>query len=115
MPPTLGDRLFHIIEAVQSIQDLIAGNSEEDIAKSQTQRLALERLFEIISEASRWIPADVKARETEIDWQRMADLGNVLRHAYHRVDVGRMLSIATADLPPLKAFVQRVIDEEKKK
>jgi len=114
MPPSLGDRLLHIIDAIQRVQNLIAGKSEEEIAASPTERLALERLLEIISEASRWIPADKKAKETQIDWQSMADLGNVLRHAYHLVNVGRMLSIVHADLPPLKAFVQRVIDEEKK-
>lgn len=42
----------------------------------------------------------------------MADLGNWLRHAYHRIDVDILLSIAQNDLPPLKAFVERVIREE---
>ena len=49
-------------------------------------RMAVERLFEIISEASRFIPEDMKAKEKDIAWQRMADLGNWLRHAYHRID-----------------------------
>lgn len=45
----------------------------------------------------------------------MADLGNLLRHAYHGVDVARLMKIAAADLPPLKAFVERILDQEKKR
>jgi len=74
-------------------------------------RLAVERAFEIISEASRRIPDDVKAQQKAIDWRRMADFGNVLRHAYHRVDPQMLLTFATRDLPPLKAFAERIIRE----
>jgi len=52
-------------------------------------RLAVERLLETISEALRHIPVDMKAKEPKINWRRLADLGNWLRHAYHRTDPGR--------------------------
>jgi uncharacterized protein with HEPN domain len=41
----------------------------------------------------------------------MVDLGNRLRHAYHRVEPSILWEIAQHDLPPLKAFVERVIRE----
>ena len=113
MPPTLGDRLIHIIEAIDTIRSIIAGKSSEDISNHLYLRLALERLLEIICEASRHVPSDIKAGETNIDWQRIIDLGNLLRHAYHRVDVSLLMTIAQADLPPLKAFVERVLQDER--
>lgn len=113
MPPSLGDRLAHILVAIDDINNLLHGRSREDFAADRPRRLAVERAFEIISEASRHVPATVKERESQINWQRsMADLGNWLRHAYHRIDVDILLSIAQNDLPPLKAFVERVIREE---
>lgn len=42
----------------------------------------------------------------------MVDLGNVLRHVYHRVDFDRLLRTAEKDLAPLRTFVKRVVDEE---
>ncbi len=114
MPPTLGDRLFHILEAIDDIQSILSSQKIADISSSRHTRLALERLFEIVCEASRHVPSEVKAREASIDWQHMTDLGNLLRHAYHRVDVSRLMEIAQTDLPPLKAFVQKVVDEEPK-
>lgn len=109
MPPTLGDRLFHILTAIEDIRTLLQGRSRTDFASDIMLRLAVERLFEIISEASRFIPAEIKAKEGSIPWQRMADLGNWLRHAYHRIDPDILWNIAENDLAPLKNFVERVV------
>jgi uncharacterized protein with HEPN domain len=111
MPPTLADRLVHILAAIDTIQTLIAKKALQDFTNDIPLRLAVERAFEIISEASRRIPENIKARQMTIEWQRMADLGNLLRHAYHRVEPQILLDIAKRDLPPLKAFAERVIRE----
>jgi uncharacterized protein with HEPN domain len=41
---------------------------------------AVERGLEIISEASRHVPPDLQAPETEIPWRQIAAIGNLLRH-----------------------------------
>lgn len=107
MPPTLGDRLARIIEAIDNIQTFVA-------SKDLMLRLAHERSFKIICEASRHVPPEIKASVVEIDWRHMTDLGNLLRHAYHRVDVARLMKIAGTDLPPLKRFVEKVLRDEKR-
>lgn len=111
MPPTLGDRLAHILTAIEDIRTLLRGRSRADFASDLVLRMAVERLFEIISEASRYIPEDMKAEEKNIAWQRLADLGNWLRHAYHRIDTDILWNIFENDLPPLKEFVARIIRE----
>lgn len=47
---------------------------------------AVTRALEIISEASRRLPADLKERHTELDWPAIAAAGNVYRHEYEAVD-----------------------------
>lgn len=76
-------------------------------------RLAVERLFEIISEASRFIPEDLKAKSANIPWRRIADLGNWLRHAYHRIDADILWNIAENDLAQLKRFVEQICNQNK--
>lgn len=115
MPPTLADRLIHILDAILGIEQLLAGKTQSDVTKNRHLRLARERELEIISEPSRKVPERVKTEEKEIDWHNRAALGNRLRHAYHRIDVEIILSIAKVDLPPLKVFVERVLAEEKKR
>ena len=107
MPPTLADRLVHILDAI----DDMSGATVASFAVDKFRRMVVERSFEIICEASRHPPANVKAQQPEIDWQAMVDFGNRLRRAYHRIDASLLWQIAERDLPPLKAFVERVMRE----
>jgi uncharacterized protein with HEPN domain len=81
------------------------------VSLSLVTRLAVERLLEVISEASRFIPPEVKSQETGIDWRRLADLGNWLRHAYHSADASLMWAMVENDLEPLKIFAERIAKE----
>ena len=113
MPPSLGDRLARILTAIEDIRALLEGRSPADFEADRMRRVAIERLFEIVSEASRFIPEDMKAKEKNIAWKRMADLGNWLRHAYHRIDSEILWNIAQNDLEPLKRFVEQVVQKSK--
>jgi uncharacterized protein with HEPN domain len=111
MPPTLADRLVHILDAINDIQAFLSDTTVASFTADKYRRMVVERSFEIICEASRHLPADVKAQHPEIDWQGMLDFGNRLRHAYHRVDANLLWEIAERDLGPLKAFVERAMGE----
>jgi uncharacterized protein with HEPN domain len=47
---------------------------------------AVVRALEIVSEATRRLPPDMKARYPEIDWAAISAAGNVYRHEYEGVD-----------------------------
>lgn len=59
------------------------GKSFRDFEQDRSTRYVVERALEIISEASRRLPGDVKSTRGEIDWRAMGAIGNVLRHEYH--------------------------------
>jgi uncharacterized protein with HEPN domain len=109
VPPSLADRLQHILDAIADIEKGLSGKSPAEFSQDRLLRLAIERLLEVISEASRHIPDQVKARDPTIPWRRVADLGNVLRHAYHRVDPDVLWAIAINDLPALRSLIDSVI------
>jgi uncharacterized protein with HEPN domain len=113
MPPTLADRLTHVLTAIDTIQSALANKRYQDLASDMMLRLAVERSFEIICEASRRIPDDVKAEQPDINWRAMVDFGNRLRHAYHRIEPIILWEIAQQDLPALKAFVEQKSREGK--
>jgi uncharacterized protein with HEPN domain len=115
VPPSLGDRLAHILTAIDDIRTLLRGRSREEFESDLMLRMAVERLFEIISEASRFIPKDLKAKEKGIAWERVADLGNWLRHAYHRIDPEILWNIVQDDLEPLKHFVAQIVRADNSK
>ena len=55
----------------------------------------------------------MKERDKDVAWQKLADLGNRLRHSYHRVDPNILWDSVENDLEPLKRFVERVVQNEK--
>jgi uncharacterized protein with HEPN domain len=109
--PTVSDRIGHIAAAIANIQHMLAGQTRDSFANDLVLRLAVERLLEIVSEASRFIPSDQKAKEPGINWRGLADIGNWLRHAYHRTDADLLWTVVEDDLEPLKNFVERTAKE----
>ena len=104
MPPTLGDRLIHVLTAIENIRAALADRSLADFTADPLRRMAVERPFVIMSEASRY--KEMKEREKNIAWQMLADLSNLLRRAYHRIDPNILWEITENDLEPLKRFVR---------
>ena len=64
-----------------------------------------------ISEASRRLPQEMKATQTQIPWRKVADIGNVLRHEYDDVADAEVWRIVVDDLPALRSAVQSMIDK----
>lgn len=107
--PTSADRLRHILEAIADVQAYTAGRSYDDYLADDMRRQAVERCLEIVSEASRHVPGEAKARHPGIPWRGVADFGNVLRHGYPDVKDRRVWEIVTNDLLPLKDAVERIL------
>ncbi len=107
MPPTTVERITHIVEAIASIRRAVTGHTFQSFTEDETLRRAVERLLEIISEASRHLPDHMKDSELAINWRRLADLGNWLRHAYHRTDAGLLWVMIENELDPLETFALR--------
>jgi uncharacterized protein with HEPN domain len=66
---------------------------------------AVTRCLEIISEASRRLPDDLKARHPSIAWRDMAGAGNIYRHDYEEVAAQHVWDTVQIDLPPLRAAI----------
>ncbi len=73
------------------------------------KRRAVERCLEIVSEASRKLPADLKDSHPTIPWRAIAGIGNVLRHDYDEVDPRIIWQAATAEIIPLRNVVDAIL------
>ncbi len=68
---------------------------------------AVTRCLEIISEASRRLPEELKARHPAIEWREMAASGNLYRHEYEDVAARRVWDTVHNHLPPLRAVIEQ--------
>jgi uncharacterized protein with HEPN domain len=69
---------------------------------------ATERGLEIISEASRSIPAELKKEALDVPWSQIASIGNILRHEYQRVEPLIVWNIIGEHLGPLEEAAHRL-------
>jgi len=67
---------------------------------------AVTRCLEIISEASRRLPDELKARHPSIAWRQMAGAGNVYRREYEDVAAQYVWDTVRRALPPLRAVIE---------
>ncbi len=95
-------RIHDMLESIKGIEQAIRGKSYRDYQRSWVLRSALERGLEVISEASRHLGRELKARHREVRWKDIAGIGNILRHEYQRVDDRIIWNAVKNELPPLK-------------
>ncbi|MGH6864533.1 MAG: HepT-like ribonuclease domain-containing protein [Methylocella sp.] len=98
---SIAPRLADVVEAIEHIRSVLAAVSLEDFEGDWQKRWLIERGLEIISEASRHLPDDIKSRHSEIPWRKIAGIGNVLRHNYERIALDVLWKLAQDDLPAL--------------
>jgi uncharacterized protein with HEPN domain len=111
VPRTVLLRLTDIHDTIVGIQALVGVATIDDFANSWSMQRAVERGIEIISEASRHIPNDLKGLAPEMPWHQIAAIGNLLRHEYQRVDVTATWNIVEVYLPTLATAIERLMME----
>lgn len=67
---------------------------------------AVVRALEIISEATRKIPDELKDLYEQIDWVAVAAAGNIYRHEYEAVDEAIIWYTIKIGLEPLREFAE---------
>lgn len=99
----LTDIQHHIAMA----QGFVRRVAEAEFLDDNLRLYAVTRCLEIISEASRRLPAALKDRHPTIAWPQIAAAGNIYRHEYEDVAARRVWRTLTVDLPVLLAVVEQ--------
>lgn len=107
MARELGPALSDMRKAIARLR-LLRDEADLTLAPFSDERALVERFIEIISEASRSIPAEVKDQFPHMGWRRIADVGNHIRHAYHRVDREILLNILEHDIDVLDETLSEI-------
>jgi uncharacterized protein with HEPN domain len=102
MARSLTPRLSDIIEAIGRIRTETTDVTLDAFEADWRKRWLVERGLEIISEASRHLTPELKARHPDIPWPKIAGIGNVMRHDYERVAPDVLWNVARDDLLSLE-------------
>jgi uncharacterized protein with HEPN domain len=102
--------LDDIVAAADKIADFTAGLSKDQFLKDERTYDAVIRNLEIIGEAAKNIPDDIRQNFPEIEWRKAAGLSDILVHEYFAVDTEIIWDVIANKLPLLRRQVVKILD-----
>lgn len=104
--------LQHILESISEIEKYTKDISEDKFMKSTQIQDAVVRRLEIIGEAAKNIPGDIRDRYDFIPWKKITGSRDVLIHDYFEVNIEAVWDTVTKDIPKLKQDIKRLLKEK---
>ena len=102
------ERLRDIMEAIAAIERY-SGCEKEAFERDELLQTWFVRLLQIIGEAARAIPEEVRALAPEIPWPQIAGMRNVLVHGYFEVDTDLVWDAAVRDVSAMKPAIEHLL------
>lgn len=100
--------LSNIQECIERIEEYTKGGKEEFMQTKMIQD-AVIRNFEIIGEATKRLSPELRSKYSDVPWQQMAGLRDVLIHDYLKVNLNLVWQIIEQNLSDLKRQVAATI------
>jgi len=103
--------LKDIIMAINSIENFIEGLDFDQFKIDDKTSSAVIRKFEIIGEATKNIPDNIREQYSQIPWKDIAGMRDKMIHAYSEVDLKLVWTTIHQRLPDLKSIIEKLIDK----
>lgn len=88
--------------------------TKDDLIDDEVLKRAITRSLEIIGEASKSIPADIKLNWPEVPWKNIAGMRDKLIHDYIGVNYTIVWDVVKNKIPEIKSVISRIIDQQSK-
>lgn len=101
--------MAHIMEAVEKIERYSAGKTYEDLLSDSLLQDGLARQLQIIGEACKQLPKNIKDDNPNVPWKAIAGMRDVLVHQYAGIDHKAVWDAVKNDVPELKKAVEKLL------
>ena len=111
MPREYKAYLKDILEAVYKIERYTENIGFEEFVSNELVQDGVVRNLEIIGEAAKNIPEDIKREYPDVEWRKIAGLRDILIHAYFGIDVEIVWDIVKNKVPKLKEKIEEILSK----
>ena len=109
MSASMSPYLQHILTETQYLLGQVQGLEHETFLHDETLKRAFVRSLEIIGEAVKQLPNDIKERHSHLEWRAMAGMRDRLTHGYFGVDYDIVWDVVTNKIPVLQREVEHIL------
>lgn len=106
--------LSDILRCCEKIQRYVAGLSRAEFDADERTTDAVLRNLEILGEAAKKLPPEIRAAMPEIPWPKIAGMRDWLAHVYFNVDSDIVWDVLQSKLPELQRAVQGFCESQAK-
>lgn len=101
--------LLDILDSAEQIKKFTENKNVEEFEKDLMCTLAVQRLFEIIGEATKNLSSNLRENNPNLDWKAMSGMRDILIHQYQNANNDRILKIAKNNIPTLIIEIKKII------
>lgn len=111
MKKDLGDYIADILNSIKDVEEFTEGMVFETFLTDKKTINAVLRSLEVMGEAAKRIPEELREKYPDIPWKRMAGMRDKLIHEYSSVDLEIVWTVIKEELPPVKPLVEKVFQD----
>jgi uncharacterized protein with HEPN domain len=105
------DYLQDILYAIEKAESFVGNMDYIAFEADEKTSFAAVRALEIVGEASKKIPPEMRQEYPDVPWREMSGMRDKLSHDYFGVNLKRVFETVRQDLPPLRASIQKIVEE----
>jgi uncharacterized protein with HEPN domain len=104
--------LADILEAIRKIESYTQGLTLLEFSQDEMRVDAVMRNLEIIGEAAKNIPAELRQKYPIVEWRKIAGLRDVTIHAYFTIDLQIIWDVVQNKLSNLHRDISKILETE---
>ena len=110
MPRDYRVYLDDILEAASRIQSYTSGLTHAQFSADLKTLDAVVRNLEIIGEAIKKIPDEIRTKSPDVEWEKIAGLRDILIHEYFGIDTEIIWDVTQNKLPSLAGQIKKILN-----